>query len=35
MNYMDSLQKTCAKKIREMGKLEESKSTKSQAPNNK
>jgi aldehyde:ferredoxin oxidoreductase len=34
-NYMDSLQKTYAKRIREMAKLEESRSTKSQAPNSK
>jgi aldehyde:ferredoxin oxidoreductase len=34
-NYLDSLQKTYAQRIREMAKLEESESTKSQIPNNK
>jgi aldehyde:ferredoxin oxidoreductase len=35
MNYLDSLQKDYAQTIREMARLEESESTKSQAPNNK
>ncbi len=34
-SYLDSLQKTYAKTIREMAKLEEKESTQSQAPNNR
>jgi aldehyde:ferredoxin oxidoreductase len=34
-NYLDSLQKDYAQTIREMARLEESESAKSQAPNNK
>lgn len=34
-HYLDALQKTYAQRIREMARLEESESTKSQGPNNK